>query len=79
MSKSNFEKLAKQPMFARPPRADEVVGSWLRRGAGTRRPVGSPHGPHGAICDRGERRIQAVDEDEGGGSLARARRRCSTT
>jgi hypothetical protein len=26
MSKSNFEKLAKQPMLARPPRADEVVG-----------------------------------------------------
>ncbi len=26
MSKSNFEKLAKAPKFARPPRADEVVG-----------------------------------------------------
>ena len=24
MTKSNFEKLAKQPMLARPPRADEV-------------------------------------------------------
>ena len=26
MTKSNFEKLAKAPMLARPPRADEVVG-----------------------------------------------------
>ena len=26
MTKSNFEKIAKQPMLARPPRADEVVG-----------------------------------------------------
>jgi hypothetical protein len=27
VSKSNFEKIAKQAMFARPPRADEVMGA----------------------------------------------------
>ncbi len=27
MSKSNFDKIANQPKFAHPPRADEVVGS----------------------------------------------------
>ena len=26
MTKSNFEKIAKQPMLARPPRADEIAG-----------------------------------------------------
>ena len=26
MTKSNFEKIARQPMLARPPRADEAVG-----------------------------------------------------
>jgi hypothetical protein len=26
MTKSNFEKIARQPMLARPPRADEVAG-----------------------------------------------------
>ena len=26
MTKSNFEKIARQPMLARPPRADEVSG-----------------------------------------------------
>jgi hypothetical protein len=26
MTKSNFEKITKQPMFARPPRPDEVAG-----------------------------------------------------
>jgi hypothetical protein len=27
MTKSNFEKITKQPMLARPPRPDEIVGS----------------------------------------------------
>jgi hypothetical protein len=26
MTKSNFEKISKQPMFARPPRPDEIAG-----------------------------------------------------
>jgi hypothetical protein len=33
MTKSNFEKIAKAPKLARPPRADEVVGANLGYGA----------------------------------------------
>ena len=54
MTKSNFDKMAKAPLFARPPRPDEdassVVGYGAVRAADGR--IGAPDRPHGAICDR---------------------------
>ncbi len=61
MSKSNFEKLAKR-RCSHALRVPTKWWLWLWGSTGTRRTVGAAHGPHGAICDGGERGIQALDE-----------------
>ena len=67
MTKSNFEKLAKAPLFARPPRPDEGASPIIGYGAVARcrRAFGAPNRPHGAVCNGRLAGIQAVAEGEG--------------
>ena len=68
MTKSNFEKITKQPMFARPPLPEEGVGrvgygavpegGWAQR---------AKDRPDGAIRDGRIARVQGLDKEAGEG------------
>ena len=81
MTKSNFEKLAKAPAFARPPRRGRgrKPDHRLWRGAGRGRALGAADRPHSAIRDGRVAGIQAVAEGEGRRMRQDRRPRCSTT
>ena len=80
MTKSNFEKLAKQPMFARPPRPEDALGP-SRASAQCGQPTDAPraqHRAHRAIRHGGLAGIQTLAEDAGGSEETRAWRLCWT-